>query len=154
MLYSFLKFLHIVFPAQEVYAHCDIPCGIYTPEPALTAAKTVLKMVEKILDQPPADHSNAASLRMYQNSITRFVTVKEEHAQLCKKELLILWTDYFKAEDLAMFPDLHEKFWKAAKFCSANKREVDRKAAQDLLNAVQEIASIFLQTEESRKAKV
>ena len=33
-----------------------------------------------------------------------------------KKELLILWTDFFKAEHLATFPDLHDTFWKVARW--------------------------------------
>ena len=141
MLYKIFEFFHTIRPAKEVYAHCDIPCGIYTPEPALTAAKTVAKMVEKI-QALPADGS-AEKILQARNSFVRMVHVKEEHAQLCKKELLILWTDYFKPEHLEMFPTLHETFWKAAKLCSKNKQEVNREAAQELLDAVEEIAGMF-----------
>ncbi|MBI2642012.1 MAG: superoxide dismutase, Ni, partial [Candidatus Wildermuthbacteria bacterium] len=65
------------------------------------------------------------------------------HAQKCKEELLILWTDYFKPEHLEMFPALHETFWKAAKLCSKVKQEVSMEAAKELEKAVQEIADIF-----------
>ena len=74
------------------------------------------------------------------------VQVKEEHAQICKKELLILWTDYFKPEHLEMFPNLHETFWKAAKLCSRVKQEVSMEAAMQLKAAVEEIAEIFEKT--------
>jgi nickel superoxide dismutase len=74
------------------------------------------------------------------------VMVKEEHAQICKKELLILWTDYFKLEHLEKFPDLHDKFWKAAKLCSKNKQSVDLKLAEELVKAVDEIAEIFAES--------
>lgn len=124
-----------------MYAHCDIPCGIYTVEPARTAAKTVVKMVEKILALP-TDGSPQEILQA-RNSFVRMVQVKEEHAQICKKELLILWTDYFKPEHLAMFPDLHEKFWKAVKLCSQVKQEVSMEAAKALQDAVEEIAEMF-----------
>ena len=145
MLYKIFEFLHKIHPAKEVHAHCDIPCGIYTPEPALTAAKTVMKMVEKIQElQPPSfPLLNMEEAKGKINSMVRYIQVKEEHAQKCKQELLILWTDYFKPEHLEMFPTLHETFWKAAKLCSKNKQEVNREAAQELLDAVEEIAGMF-----------
>src|SRR3989338_4021535 len=111
-LFSLFSFLHRIVPAQSVFAHCDIPCGIYTVEPAKTAAMTVIKMVEKLQKADPADV----------HGIARFTVAKERHAQICKEELLILLTDYFKPEHLALFPDLHEKFWKAAKLCSRIKQ--------------------------------
>jgi nickel superoxide dismutase len=141
MLYSFFSFLNRIFPAQKVYAHCDIPCGIYTPEPAQTASRTVVRMVEKLQE---ADSSDT-------HGISRFTSVKEEHAQKCKQELLILWTDYFKEEHLAMFPDLHEVFWKAAKLCSKAKQEVSMDTAQALKNAVDEIAKMFKKAEAAKQ---
>jgi nickel superoxide dismutase len=145
MLYKLFEFLHKIHPAREVHAHCDIPCGIYTPEPALTAAKTVIRMVEKIqeLEPPSFPIPNIAEAKGKINSMVRYVQVKEEHAQKCKQELLILWTDYFKPEHLQMFPNLHETFWKAAKLCSKNKQEVNMEAAQELLRKVEEIAEMF-----------
>ena len=147
MLYKFFEFLHKIHPAKEVYAHCDIPCGIYTPEPALTAAKTVAKMVEKIMNPPTVNEGDIGSVRNFHNAMTRYVLVKEEHAQKCKQELLILWTDYFKPEHLGMFLDLHETFWKAAKLCSKNKQEVDMDAAQQLLHATEQIEEMFKKAE-------
>lgn len=149
MLYKFFAFLHKKYPARTVYAHCDIPCGIYTPEPALTAAKTVIKMVEKIQQlQPPSfPMPNIEEAKGKVNSMVRYIQVKEEHAQKVKQELLVLWTDYFKAEHLAMFPNLHETFWKAAKLCSKNKQEVNMETAQELLKAVQDIAEMFRKAE-------
>lgn len=85
------------------------------------------------------------------HGISRFTQVKEEHAQICKEQLLILWTDYFKEEHLDMFPNLHETFWKAAKLCSTNKQEVNMQAAQDLQKAVDEIAEIFERTKGAKK---
>jgi len=152
MLYKLLNILDAIYPAKEVHAHCDIPCGIYTPEPALTAAKTVVKMVEKIQELEPPNFMNldfnVAKGKV--NSIVRYVTVKEEHAQKCKQELLILWTDYFKPEHLEAFPDLHEIFWKAAKLCSKNKQEVNMEAAQELLKAVEGISDIFEKAEAAK----
>lgn len=69
--------------------------------------------------------------------------VKEDHAELCKKEILILWTDYFKPEHLEKFPDLHDLVWKTCKLCSDNKRAVDEEKAKELVEAVDKIADIF-----------
>ena len=129
----------ILRPTRRVHAHCDIPCGIYDPTAAKIAADTVAKMVEKITGAEATDIAN-------RNTFIRSVQVKEEHAQICKKELLILWTDYFKPEHLEKYPKLHETFWKAAKLCSKNKQSVDAKAAADLQAAVKEIADIFWAT--------
>ena len=145
MVYRAFQILNKVFPVKEVFAHCDIPCGIYTAEPALTAAKTVVRMTELIqqLEPPSFANFNAETAKDKLNSLVRYITVKEQHAQKCKEELLILWTDYFKPEHLEMFPALHETFWKAAKLCSKVKQEVNMEAAKELEKAVQDIADIF-----------
>lgn len=146
-LFSLFSLLYRFFPAKSVYAHCDVPCGIYTIEPAQTAAKTVVKMVEKLYEQvPPADGAGRREWLEFENVLARCIAVKEEHAQKCKDELLILWTDYFKQEHLKTFPDLHEKFWKAAKLCSKVKQEVNMEVATQLKSAVEEIADIFEKT--------
>ncbi|MBI3283210.1 superoxide dismutase, Ni [Candidatus Curtissbacteria bacterium] len=128
-----------LFKPSVVYAHCDIPCGIYETNSMTTAADTVYKMVEKILELKGMELEQ-------RNSFVRMVHIKEEHAQKCKQEILILWTDYFKEEHLAKFPDLHTKVWKATKLCSQAKRIVDLKVAQQLKEAVAEIARIFAET--------
>lgn len=137
----FLNFLLKMLPAKPVYAHCDIPCGIYDPHTAKLAAKTVLTMVQKI-NQLPKENPAADD----RNSFVRMVLVKEDHAELCKREVLTLWTDYFKSEHLEKFPNLHDLVWKIAKLCSENKRVVDEGKAQELIKAVDEIADMFEQT--------
>ena len=145
-------FLAVLLLPSIAYAHCDIPCGIYSPEAALLAAKTVWTLVKKILDLKVPSNASPAEVETFHNTASRMVAVKEEHAQLCKKELLILWTDYFKPEHLAMFPKLHDVFWKATKLCSKNKQNVDPAAAEELKGAVEEIAGMFNKAEEAKKA--
>ena len=140
------------FPPQTVYAHCDIPCGIYNEFPAIMAAETVQKMVSQIVDLRAPATSDAKGMVDYMNAISRRVQIKEEHAQICKKELLILWTDYFKPEHLALFPDLHTKVWNAAKLCSKNKQVVDPLAAQQLMDSVHEIGHMWKKAEEAKLA--
>ena len=131
-------FGRLLKPRTTAYAHCDIPCGIYDPTPAKIAADTVAKMVEKINQLPP----NATDFST-RNSFVRMVTVKEQHAEMCKKELQILWSDYFKPEHLEKFPKLHDSFWKALKLASKNKQNIDAAAAADLQAAVKEISDMF-----------
>lgn len=119
-----------------VYAHCDIPCGIYSGSPSQMATDTVVKMVEKIQALPKDDI----------HSLIRMTMVKEQHAELCKRELFILWADYFKPAHLEKYPSLHDKIWKAAKLCSKNKQEVSLEVAKQLQEAVHEIGHIFQET--------
>ena len=143
----FYRLIAKFLPTNVALAHCDVPCGIYDPKPAQIAAATVLKMVQKIQNDFPNENPTVQD----RNTLIRMVWTKEEHARKCKEELLILWTDYFKSEHLEMFPDLHDKFWKAAKLCSKNKQNVDLNSAEELVSAVDEIASIFKKAEASRK---
>ena len=138
---------------EPVFAHCDVPCGIYDPHTAEVAAKTVWTMAKKVTDLPlPDAQASPAQMLEYRNTHVRMVTTMEQHAQLCKQELLILWADYFKPEALTMFPKLHETFWKAAKLCSQNKQRVDLAKAQELMDAVAEIREMFRKAE-AAKAK-
>ena len=149
---NLVGYLIKLLPTKPIYAHCDIPCGIYDPHNSQLASQTVLKMVQKIkeLDSSASPASGVASPQNDnlndRNNFVRMVKVKEEHAELCKKEVLILWTDYFKEEHLEKFPDLHTLVWKTTKLCSDNKRVVDEVKAQELVAAVDKIAEIFNQT--------
>ena len=147
-----LRIIDRFFPPNITYAHCDVPCGIYDPKSAQIAATTVVRMVDLITNPPiKVDEGDKASIRNFHNAMTRYVIVKEEHAQKCKEELLILWTDFFKEEHLKQFPKLHDTFWNAAKLCSKNKQEVDLKSAEDLKKAVDEIADIFAKAKAAAK---
>jgi nickel superoxide dismutase len=131
------------FPAPEVEAHCDGPCGVYDPASARITAEAVLSMTKKILDlQEPAGGDKAAMVA-YNNTLSRYIAIKEEQAQKTKEDLLILWTDYFKPVHLEAYPDLHDTFWKAAKLCSACKVEVSLEHANELMEAVEKIHNMF-----------
>jgi nickel superoxide dismutase len=141
----FFKVVSKLLPSYSANAHCDLPCGIYDPKTAQIAAATVLKMVTII---ESIDQSNKSVDD--RNKLIRAIWTKEEHARKCKEELLILWTDYFKPEHLAKFPNLHDTFWKAAKLCSENKQHVSRESALALVKAVDEIANIYQQTKAAK----
>lgn len=128
-----------ILPVHIAFAHCDVPCGIYDTSPSQIAARTVKTMVEKILALGKPQTNDVE----YMNTFTRMIHTKEQHAEICKRELLILWTDFFKPEHLNTFPNLHETFWNAAKLCSYNKQHVDLEKAEELVQRVEEIATMF-----------
>ena len=134
------------FPAPEVQAHCDGPCGVYDPASARIAAEAVLSMTKKIMALDVPDPSNKEATVAYLNTVSRYVAIKEEQAHLAKTELLVLWTDYFKPVHLEQYPDLHDTFWKAAKLCSATKVAVSLEDATALMDAIQNIHNIFWST--------
>jgi len=140
-------FLDKLLPSYVAYAHCDVPCGIYDHKPAQIAAATVFKMIEKIEALPSDENSWTIEDRA---NFVRYIHTKEEHAEICKREILILWTDYFKPDHLTQFPDLHDVFWKTAKLCSENKQHISKESAQKLVKAVDEIAEIFHQSKTAK----
>jgi len=135
------------FPAQEeVEAHCDGPCGVYDPASSRIAAEAVLSMTKKILALTPPSPDDAQAMAAYLNTMSRYIQIKEEQAHLAKTELLVLWTDYFKPPHLEGYPDLHDKFWQAAKLCSACKVDVSLESAEGLMSAIEDIHNIFWAT--------
>jgi nickel superoxide dismutase len=74
------------------------------------------------------------------------VAVKEEHAEKVKHEVQVIWSDYFKPEHLAAFPELHTKVWNLLKLAGKNKQGVDAQAAADLEAATKEFADMFWAT--------
>ncbi len=132
---------------STAHAHCDIPCGIYDPIAAKIAAQTVQKMVLRIqalaMPDPSAD---PGAVQAYVNTVSRYVAVKEEHAELCKHELRILWADYFRPEHVEAHADLHTTFWNAEKLAGRNKQNVDMAAAEELVATVDRISEIFWAT--------
>ena len=134
--------------APTASAHCDGPCGIYDPASARIAAEAARSMTTKILALPVPDPSNAVDVANYTATVSRYAAIKEEQAELAKRELLVLWTDYFKPPHLEAHPELHDTFWQAAKLCSAVKVEVSAQHADELMDAIQHIHTIFWATKD------
>jgi len=131
-----LRTFDAIVPAPTASAHCDGPCGVYDPASARIAGEAVLSMTKKLLD---LDMSAEGA----HNTYIRFVNVKEEQAELVKRELNILWHDYFKPDHLGDYPDLHTTFWNAAKQASKCKQEVNLDAANELMSMIENIHNIF-----------
>ncbi len=127
----------------DAEAHCDGPCGVYDPASARIAGEAVQSMTKKMLALECPDPNNGAAMAAYLNTMSRYAAIKEEEAQKCKNELLVLWTDFFKPQHLESLPDLHDTFWQAAKLCSACKVEVSSEHAQELMDAIENIHNMF-----------
>jgi nickel superoxide dismutase len=132
---NFLSTLVKVLPIRPVYAHCDIPCKVYDPTAAQIAAHTVIRMTDMLKEAGDDMHK-----------VVRLTTVKEEHAEILKREVSVLWSDYFKPEHLEKFPDLHTQVWNILKLASKTKQEIDSEAAAKLLEETQKFAEVFYQS--------
>ena len=143
-----------LFPAKIAHAHCDIPCGIYDPYNAQMAAHSVIRM-HQLIDALPAPGPSASAQERgtYINSISRYIAVKEQHSELCKHELRILWGDYFKAEHVEKYPDLHGLFFNAMKQASTTRQQINMEAAQQLLSTTQRIAEVFWETKGAKTSR-
>jgi nickel superoxide dismutase len=126
-------------PRRTAHAHCDVPCGIYDPATAQLAARTVSRMVELI------EGATGAGLED-RHKLVRCVQVKEEHVERVKREVQIIWSDYFKPEHLEKYPELHDLTWRLLKQAGKCKQSVDAAAAAELERLVGRFAEIFWAT--------
>ena len=119
---------------KPVHAHCDLMCGVYNPLQARIEAESVLAIMEKF---------QASDDEIFRQ---RAVIIKEARAQLVKEHLWVLWTDYFKAEHVEKWPNLHDLFWRATKKAGESKKTFDVSVAKELLSLIDEISEIFNKT--------
>lgn len=120
--------------AGNVYAHCDLFCGVYDPAQARIEAQSVYN-----------------AMKIYQGTDDeilkqRAVLIKEERAELVKHHLWVLWTDYFKPEHAEKIENLHDLFWKATKAAGVTKKSVKPEDGQKLIDLIDEIGKIFATT--------
>ena len=79
----------------------------------------------------------------------RAILIKDEHADLVKHHLWVLWTDYFKPPHFQKYPQLNELFNSATKLAGGGggtKASLDVAVADELLAKIDEIAAIFAET--------
>lgn len=74
---------------------------------------------------------------------------KEKHAQKVKKELYILWSDYFKPEHLEANPGIHDMLWKTVKQASTVKQTVSMEEVDKLVAMVHDVSHLFLETKKA-----
>jgi len=136
-----------VRPPEPVYAHCDIPCGIYDPHEAQISALTVLRMDQLIGElAAPAMDAKPEDRASYVAKLARYTAVKESHSERVKAEVRVIWADYFTADHAKQFPHVHDLTWKILKQASKTRQGTSLADAQELLKLVQEFAELFWQT--------
>jgi len=136
-----------VSPPETVYAHCDIPCGIYDPHEAQIAALTVIRMDQLIAELAhPAPDAKLEERAVYNSKMARYTAVKEQHAEKAKHEVRVIWGDYFTPDHAKQFPQAHDLVWRIMKQASKARQGTNLADAQELLKLVQEFAEVFWQT--------
>ena len=130
------RFLNLL-GGTEVSAHCDLPCGVYDPAQARIEAESVKACIAKY---------NASDDDVFK---ARALAIKEERSDLVKHHLWVLWTDYFKPPHFEKYPQLHVLFNEATKLAGGGggtKASLDEKVADQLLEKIDEISTIFWET--------
>ncbi len=152
---SLLRLIDLFLKPGEVFAHCDVPCGIYDPHEAQMAAHTVLRMTSMINDlKASSSDPDFEERKRIISQIARLTKVKEEHAEFIKHQIRIIWGDYFKAEHLEQYKDLHDLVFTIMKQASKARQEVNSEEAQVLLASVQKFAEIFWKTKGRKPIRV
>jgi len=152
---NILRFIDRIFKPDAVFAHCDVPCGIYDPHEAQMAAHTIIRMT-KMISEVKASSANPEfdERKKIISQISRLTNVKEEHAELLKQQVRVIWGDYFKPEHLAKYKDLHDLVFEIMKQASRVRQEVNSEEAEALLVSVQKFAEIFWQTKGRETTRV
>ncbi|MBN2147004.1 MAG: superoxide dismutase, Ni [Anaerolineales bacterium] len=140
MFHQFLTMLDQSFHFPRAKAHCDIPCGIYDPIVAQISALTVVRMIDLMKDLEAKGSEKSLD---YHNSMVRYITVKEEHAEKAKAEVRVIWGDFLKAQHLEKHPNTHELVHKLMQLGSKVRQTTDRETAVQFVEAVNEFAQIF-----------
>jgi len=128
-----MRILDRILKPEIGYAHCDIPCGIYDPHLAQVAAHTVIRMVNLINEVKDVDP----------HKFSRCITTKEEHAELVKHEIRVIWGDFIKPDHVSKFPEIPDLVIKIMTLGSKARQSVNLEAAEELLATVQKFAEIF-----------
>ncbi len=152
MIYRVLKTLDRIIRFDKTEAHCDIPCGIYDPIIAQISALTVIRMIDLMdeLTKETAEHDFE-----FHNRMARYIAVKEQHAEDCKREIRVIWGDYMKPEHEAKYSELDSLVRQIMKLASESKQTAKREKGLELLQSVNRFAEIFWDTKgiRVRKAK-
>lgn len=137
------------FGFERAQAHCDVPCGIYDPSTAQIAALTVVRMMDLMAALEGGDQKGTGE---FHNSMERYITVKEEHAEKAKHEIRVIWGDYFKKDK---HPNIDELVHKIMQLGSKARQSADREAGIAFVAAINEFAEVFWETKgvKTKKAK-
>ena len=140
MLHKIFNAIDQVIKFDTAKAHCDIPCGIYDPHHAQLGALTVIRMID-LMKGLEGEHPEKDA--NWHNSMSRYIAVKEENAEMVKHEVRVIWGDFMKTEHAEKFTEMLPLVDKIMKLGSKARQTADRQMALDLLTAVNRFAEIF-----------
>jgi nickel superoxide dismutase len=139
MFYRLFEQWEKLFGVQRVRAHCDVPCGIYDPSTAQINALTVVRMMDLMAGL------EAEGIE-YHNSMSRYIAVKEEHAEKAKHEVRVIWGDYIKAQHIEAHPELPELVHQIMQLGSKCRQTADCQVGVQFVEAINQFAQIFWKT--------
>jgi len=134
--YKLIENLDKKIGIEQAKAHCDVPCGIYDPIVAQINALTVVRM----MDLMAALKGEGAA---YENNMSRYIAVKEEHAEKAKHEIRVIFGDFIKDAHIEQFPELTGLFHKILQLGSKSRQTADRESGVAFVEAVNQFAEIF-----------
>lgn len=152
MIYKIIQSVdkYLSFPVAK--AHCDIPCGIYDPAPAQIDALTVVRMMDLMAALEQGEEKGKLE---YHNTLSRYITVKEEHAEKAKHEIRVIWGDYIKDTHIEKYPELPGIVHKIMQLGSMSRQTSDREHGLAFVDAINQFAEVFWATKnvKTKKAK-
>jgi nickel superoxide dismutase len=140
MIYKIFAALDRKFNIEEAKAHCDVPCGIYDPIVAQINALTVVRMMDLMA---ALDEGEEVSKKAYNNSMSRYIAVKEEHAEKAKHEIRVIFGDFISDAHIADHPELPGLFHKIMKLGGKARQTAERENGVAFVEAINEFAEIF-----------
>jgi nickel superoxide dismutase len=136
MIYQVLSAIDKKNHFKEAKAHCDVPCGIYDPIVAQINALTVVRM----MDLMAALESEGLSR---DNSMSRYIAVKEEHAEKAKHEIRVIFGDFINDAHIETHPELPALFHKIMKLGGKARQTANREDGVAFVDAINQFAEIF-----------
>lgn len=143
MIYKLLSALDKKIRVESAKAHCDIPCGIYDPIVAQINALTVVRMIDLMTDLENAQNDRN---KEFQNSMSRYIAVKEEHAEKAKHEIRVIWGDYIKPQHIEKHPNLNEVVHNIMQLGSKSRQTADRETAVQFVETINQFSEVFWET--------
>lgn len=123
---------------ENVSAHCDIPCGIYDPQPALYHALSTVRQMDILLALAEQEMNVHTAMQIARNSAE-----KEKQAEKVKAEIRIIWGDFIKGDKLEKYPQAHALTHQIMVKASACKQDLHRQDGLELVELVNQFADMF-----------
>ena len=79
----------------------------------------------------------------YNNSMSRYIAVKEEHAEKAKHEIRVIFGDFINDTHIQAHPELPSLFHKIMKLGGKARQTADREAGVAFVDAINQFAEIF-----------